>query len=84
MFENYSSFYTQAPIFEAHYLLDHWLQFSWPDEAHSLFISWQMKQKSNLKLKCRVCILEFFVVISVFDENKKLSEIEKALGGPNQ
>lgn len=27
MFENYSSFYTQAPIIEAHYLLDHWLQF---------------------------------------------------------
>lgn len=79
MFENYSSFYTQAPIFEAHYFA-----VSWPDEAHSLFISWQMKQKSNLKLKCRVCILQFFVVISEFDENKKLSEIEKALGGPNQ
>lgn len=43
-----------------------------------------MKQKSNLKLKCQVCILQFFVVISEFDENKKLSETEKALGGPNE
>lgn len=84
MFENYSNFYTQAPIFEAHYLLDHWLQFHGRMRPIPFFISWQMKQKSNLKLKCRVCILQFFVVISEFDENKKLPEIQKALGGPNQ
>lgn len=58
MFENYSSFYTQAPIFEAHYLLDHWLQFHGQMKPISFFF---MTNEAEIKSEVKVSSLYFTV-----------------------